>query len=287
MDRELMLHALGLLFRLRRPAYRFSLSGGEVTLYPYLDEMLAAIAQQERGTRCVINLLSNGSASARRMRSLLDSAPDAKIRFIITVHLGQTRVSDLVEKLLTFTREERQRHFHVKIVTPPVNKEAYDAFKQLSDAGIGGISMRPVIDFGAGKLKDGYSDEDLQNITSPKGRKEFFQFTHVGSREAHEVSFTQGIRQDFFHYQGMLCGAGYQSIYLDELGMVSKGQFCGAMGYSIGDKNPFEDPAFIKPWRCAEPHCTCVPFTSLPKWSTPEHAPDYLKNHVCGQSNAV
>ncbi|MBD5558646.1 MAG: radical SAM protein [Desulfovibrio sp.] len=118
MPREIMHRALNMIAGLSRPAYRFSLSGGEVTLYPHLEEMLSAIEGQfPAGT--VVNMLTNGSSSARRMRALLMAAPALQVRFIITIHFGQTRLPQLIKKLLSFSPEERKNSFHLKLVVPP------------------------------------------------------------------------------------------------------------------------------------------------------------------------
>ena len=138
-----------------RRRYRFSLSGGETTLWPHLEEMLDAI-RTLYPPRTAVNMLTNGSASASRMRALL---------------------------------------------------------------------------------------------------------------------------KDLFHYTGMRCAAGHSSIYIDELGRVSRGQFCGRMPYTVLERNPFEDPTF-NGCVCTESFCTCIPFTALPKWRDAVNAPAWAHNEV-------
>lgn len=280
MPREIMLSALNMISRFPKPSYRFSLSGGEVTLYPCLEEMLSAIAALfPAGTG--VTMLSNGSASSRRMRALVSLAPALQCRFIITIHLGQTSVPELIEKLLDFSPEERKAWFHLKLVAPPREPRIREIRAQLDAAGILNYSVHAVMDFATGKLADGYTEEDFSLCLPPNGRKEYFHYLHIAEREEKEdrekdVSFLDGLRHDMFHYTGMLCSAGYQSIYLDEYGHISKGQFCGRMPYTILEKNPFTDPQFTTPMRCPEPHCTCTPYTSLPKWRDDSHAPAWL-----------
>lgn len=275
MTPEIMHTALNMIAGLSRPAYRFSLSGGEVTLYPHLEELLSSIeARFPSGT--VVNMLTNGSASARRMRELLDVAPALKCRFILTLHLGQTRLPELIEKLLSFSPEERKKAFHLKMVAPPRDPRVPEYRKLLEAAGIRNITMHAVVDFRSGKIIDGYSEQDFASIAPANGRKPFFMYRHVSEDTEDSVTFLEGLRKDMFHYTGMYCSAGYQSICIDEYGHVSKGQFCGRMPYTILERNPFTDPDFITPMRCREEHCTCMPFTSLPKWQDAAHAPAWL-----------
>ena len=273
---EVMQRGLHLLSELARPVYRFSLSGGEVTLYPHLDAMLDAIeALFPSGT--VVNMLSNGSAPSHRMRMLLTRTPKLKCRFIITIHLGQTPVPKLIEKMLDFSPEERNLWFHLKLVAPPCDARVQETRTQLDAAGVHNYSLNAVVDFESGQLADGYTEADFAGLAPPLGKKEYFHYVHSTQTGTQDVSFLEGLRQNLFHYRGMFCSAGYQSIHLDEYGHVSKGQFCGRMPYTILEKNPFADPAFITPMRCMEAHCTCTPFTSLPKWGDEAHAPMWLK----------
>lgn len=276
MPRATMLKALEYIRRLDRRSYRFSLSGGEVSMYPHLREMLAEIAASFAG-RCHVSLLSNGSASANFMREILSTHPEIDCRFIITLHLKQLTLEDLLDKLDTFTPEERKKWFHLKIVAPPDDARFRDAIKILEDRNFRNYSVHPVIDFATGKMMDGYTERDFDLFIPPNGKKPWFNFLCEGDGFCEEVNFVEGMRRDIFHYLGMYCSAGFNSIYLDEYGNVSKGQFCGRMPYNIMEKNPFEDALFMKPARCVETHCTCVPFTSLPKWSDWKNAPDMVK----------
>lgn len=277
MSADIMRLALQRIADLSRQEYRFSLSGGEVTLYPHLENMLAIIgALFPSGT--VVNMLSNGSASAHRMRMLLSIDQTLQCRFIITIHLGQTNVPQLIEKLLEFPSDERKKCFHLKIVAPPHDARIQDIRKQLEETGIQNYSIHAVVDFESGKIIDGYTEQDFMDFAPRNGKKEYFRYRHIADgHEDTEVTFLEGLRRDMFHYSGMYCSAGYQSIYLDEYGHVSKGQFCGRMPYTIQERNPFTDPNFFAPMQCIESHCTCTPFTSLPKWSDAAHTPAWLK----------
>lgn len=276
MPPEIMRKALDMIAGLSRPAYRFSLSGGEVTLYPHLEEMLSTIGSLfPSGT--VVTMLSNGSASSRRMRTLLSLAPKLQCRFIITIHLGQTRVPELIEKLLEFSPEERKSWFHLKLVAPPREARIKEIREQLDAAGIQNYNVHAVVNFASGKLEEGYREEDFDLLAPPNGRKEYFHYLHVTEFEKEDVTFLAGLRRDMFHYTGMFCSAGRQSIYIDEYGNVSKGQFCGRMPYTILERNPFADPQFTTPMPCVEEHCSCTPYTSLPKWRDAAHAPAWLR----------
>lgn len=281
MSPAIMRRALQLLAALPRPVQRFSLSGGEVTLYPHLEEMLTGIAALFPSDT-VVNMLTNGSASVRRMREILACAAKLQCRFIITTHLGQIRLPELIGKLQEFSPRERKKYFHIKLIAPPsthtqdIREEK--ARSQLDAAGIDNYAVHAVVDFTNGKLAAGYTAEDFVRLAPPHGRKEYFHFMHRTGKETQTVTFLEGLRRDMFHYTGMVCSAGHQSIYLDEYGHVSKGQFCGRMPYTILERNPFEDPDFFAPGRCAEPHCTCIPYTGLPKWRDGAHAPEWLKD---------
>lgn len=270
MPQEIMRTALRYIAALRHAEYRFSISGGEVTLYPHLEEMLTCIVDQFPA-RSRVNLLTNGSAGVQRLRKLLEIAGDLACRFIITIHLGQTNIKELARKLQEFSDMERKQHFHVKLVVPPADPRAAEALALLDAAGIA-CTRHAVIDFSTGKLAEGYTVEELDALAA-RDRSPWFYYRHVGADGEQDVSFLEGVRNDMFHYAGMYCAAGRRSIYLDEYGHVAKGQFCGRMPYTILERNPFEDPDFVTPSPCKEEHCTCMPFTSLPKWRDTAHAP--------------
>ena len=143
-------------------------------------------------------------------------------------------------------------------------------------AGIRNLSLHPVVDFESGKIMEGYTERDFSEFAPQNGKKTYFMFRHIADNNEDTVTFQEGLRRDMFHYTGMYCSAGYQSIYLDEYGHISKGQFCGRMPYTLQEKNPFTDPAFMAPTRCGEEHCTCMPSTSLPKWQDDAHAPAWM-----------
>ena len=262
-----------------RRRYRFSLSGGETTLWPHLEEMLDAIRTLYT-PRTAVNMLTNGSASASRMRALLKDFSQLACRFIITVHFGQTRIETLVEKLLTFTPEERKLHFHVKLLLPPADARGATARAFLDAAGITNYAVQPVLDFTTGLLAKGYTEAEFADFNPPVGQRSHFHFEHVREDgDSKDVSFLDGLRQDLFHYTGMRCAAGHSSIYIDELGRVSRGQFCGRMPYTVLERNPFEDPTF-NGCVCTESFCTCIPFTALPKWRDAVNAPAWAHNEV-------
>ncbi len=272
MPPETMRHALKLISQLERSHFHFCLSGGEVTLYPHLSEMLDEIALLFPAGSTV-TMMSNGSASAARMRELVFTQPHIAKRFVFTIHLGQTNVDKLIDKLLEFTEAERKVHFNIKIVTPPGDKRGIETANRLAEAGIANFELMPVLDFKTGVIETGYTSEEMSLFMPANGRKPWFHFRHVYENSIRDVTFLEGIEKHMFHYKGMFCSAGRQSIFLDEHGNVSKGQFCGHMLYTILDKNPFEDPAFMEPSRCMEEHCTCIPFTALPKWNEAAYAP--------------
>lgn len=273
MARELMHISLERIAALAHKEYIFSISGGEVTLYPYLEEMLAEIARTFPA-HSRVNLLTNGSASVQRLHKLLTAASGLRCRFIITIHLGQTNITELVQKLHNFSKQERKELFHIKLVVPPADRQTALVRTALDEAEIA-YTQHAVIDFSTGKLAEGYTEEELDSLM-PGQRKPYFYYRHDGVAGTQDVSFLEGIRKDMFHYTGMYCSAGQQSIYLDEYGHIAKGQFCGRMPYTMMERNPFEDPDFMQPAPCTEAHCTCMPYTALPKWSDNTHAPAWL-----------
>lgn len=278
MPREILLTALEYMAALRHASFRFAISGGEVTLYPHLEEMLSFIAANfPAGSH--VNMLTNGSSSVARLRRLLAAAPGLQCRFIITIHLGQTRVAELAQKLLDFSGMERKQHFHVKLMVPPADPRAAEARAILDEAGIA-HTRHAVIDFAAGKLAEGYTPEELEALACQE-RTPWFHYRHLTAAGEEDVSFLEGVRRDMFHYTGMYCSAGPQSIYLDEYGHVARGQFCGRMPYTILEQNPFADPAFMTPAPCREQHCTCMSYTALPKWRDAAHAPAPLARERC------
>lgn len=272
MSPEIMIHALKLISGLDRSHFHFCLSGGEVTLYPHLGEMLDNIASLFPAGSTV-TMMSNGSASASHMRELVFASPCIVSRFVITVHIGQTNVDRLIDKLHDFTEQERAKHFSLKIVTPPGDRQGSEIASRLREAGIRNFEMMPVLDFSTGLMAEGYTAEEMSRFMPENGKRPWFYFRHLTDNGSSDVTFLEGIDKKLFRYQGMFCSAGRQSIFLDELGNVSRGQFCGHMPYNIIEKNPFEDPVFMEPVRCPEDHCTCIPFTALPKWSEPAYAP--------------
>lgn len=270
MPENLMMTALKMMAPLDASRFHFCLTGGEPGLYPHLDTMLVAIRRLFQ-SRASVTIMSNGSAKADRMKALFQEFSELKLRFVITVHLGQTNLPNLIEKLYKFTPNERKRHFTLKIIAPPGDKEAERSAAALQAADLG-YEWLPVLDFQKGSLAQGYSSKEIDRFIKRK-RKPWFYFRHISRAACNDVTFVEGIAKNMFHYKGMKCAAGKQSIFLDEYGNVSRGQFCGHMPYTILERNPFEDPEFYKETICGEDHCTCVPFTALPKWADPSLAP--------------
>lgn len=276
MSKDLMLHALRTIAGVKCSRFHFCLSGGEVTLYPHLVSMLENIGLLFP-IGSTVTLMSNGSASVDRMRNLISIDSGLNVRFVITVHLGQTRPAALMAKLLQFSHEERKAHFNVKIVTPPGDSEGLEIANTFAASGIDNCALLPVLDFNTGHMLQGYNREELDRF-HPRGKKSWFNFRHITGKGQSDVTFVEGLEKNLFHYKGMYCAAGRQSIFLDEHGHVSRGQFCGRMPYTILEQNPFEDEEFMKPAICREEHCTCIPFTALPKWRNADYAPASCRN---------
>ncbi len=265
MPLETMQTALNYIAKLDRPRFSFAISGGETTLYPHLDTMLNTISTLFKNRNASIVILTNGSASAKRMKEIISLCPDNNCFFPITIHFGQTNIEKLIEKLLSFSEEERRKHFGIKIVAPPQDPQVKEACTLFDNAKLT-YGIRPVIDFETGKLENGYTNTELDKFEPPYTIKDYFQIYHKLMQAEQTVSFLEGIRKDMYHYKNMYCSAGYHSIYITEDGSISKGQFCNKMSYTIMEKNPFEDTLFTEPQKCKEEHCTCTPYTSLPKW---------------------
>lgn len=273
MPPRIMRVALARIAALRRSRYLFCLSGGEVTLYPHLKAMLAAIADLfPSGT--VVNMMSNGTASARRMRGLLHASPALRRKFIITLHEGAAGMDRFMAQLRQFSPAERRKFFNFKIIVPPGARHWPAMAQALAAIGVTDYSLMPVLDFNTGQLVPGYSQNEINMLVEhSRSRRQWFYFRHLSAAGLAEFNYLEGIVQERFHYGGMYCAAGRQSIFINEYGEVSRGQFCGKMPYTILERNPFEDREFIGPAKCASAHCTCLPFTSLPKWAADRFAP--------------
>lgn len=270
MPENIMRTALEMMAPLDASRFHFCLTGGEPGLYPHLDAMLSEIARLFSG-KASVNIMSNGSFGGERLKALAREFSPLKLRFVISIHPGQTSLAELIAKLAAFTPRERERHFTLKLISPPGESAAGVCAKTLGEAGID-YNWLPALDFQKGSLAPGYSPEEMA-LFLHKERKPWFHFRHVTETACEDVTFMEGIARNMFHYRGMNCAAGRQSIFLDEHGNVSRGQFCGRMPYTILEQNPFEDPDFYNGTICQEEHCACVPFTALPKWSQSSQAP--------------
>jgi len=287
LKRETMLKALGYMADLKRPKYNFALSGGEVTLYPHLEEMLATINNKFTESTCSIRLLSNGSASVNKMEKLFVLSSKHNMMFIITLHLEELNVDSLIKKIKTFPKEIQKSCFLFKVIVSPERMEqALDVIALLEETKLLNYRIMPVCDFVDGKISSEFSLKQREQIAALcKAQKDkiYFKFTHlyrVGSEvESKVFTYTEGIEQEMFNYKGMYCSAGYNSIRLTAKGYVKKTGFCGDMNYTISDKNPFEDSNFYVPKKCIAPHCTCITHARLPKWSSFEFAPEFLKEN--------
>lgn len=203
MSREVMHAALQHIVSTERQHYVFNLSGGETTLCPHLKEMLT-IVQKLFPAVSAFNILTNGSASVRRMRTLMEFAPNLPCRFIITIDLDQPDLTSMIEKLQAITADERQRQFHVKLVLPPGDTRGRVELSQLDAVGIGNYSVHLVIDFSTGKPGECYTEEEFAVFTSAVDRKLYFYYAHRERNYiVHDVSYAEGLQKNLFHYKGM------------------------------------------------------------------------------------
>ncbi len=285
LPRETMLNTLKNLRCVNKASYHFTLEGGEVTLYPHLEEMLLEINRLFMDKKPVIRLLSNGSASALKMRSLLQAAAPANTMFIISLHLEYVDMQRIVESLCSFSSSERKKHFLLKlIVVPGKENQALEAKKLLDSAGITNYRILHVLDFDEGVIVPSYTQEQLDFIAALKKEqpvKDYFQFFNEyenGNEHAiKNFTYTKGMEQNLLHYKGMYCCAGYASFQIEPSGKIRRARCYEEMPYTVEEKNPFADPDFITPLRCHSEHCACVSYIKLPKWVNSDFAPNYLK----------
>ena len=283
-----MLQTLECLRNTNKFTYHFALSGGEVTLYPHLEEMLRTISEYFHSKQCGITLLSNGSASVEKMRSLVGAATPHHIMFIITLHLDHIDIDTLVAKLEAFSDPERAQRFLIKLIMTPGNMpRALTAKKTLDNAGIINYRIQHVLDMDTGILSPEYTQEQLDVIAALRAERpaeKYMQFFNEYEDGAQRIiktfTYAQGVAQGLLRYQGMYCAAGCTSFRVDAFGKIRKSRFCGDMGYTAAEKNPFTDPAFITPARCPAAHCTCISYSRLPKWRYPADAPEYLRQYA-------
>jgi hypothetical protein len=279
-----MLQTLEYLSATNKPRYHFALSGGEVTLYPHLEEMLRAISGLFRDKQCGVNLLSNGSASVETMRSLLRAAAPHAAMFIITLHLEHIDMGKLIANLGSFSAVERGKHFLLKLIAVPDNMpQALEAKRALDEAGIGNYRVQHVLDFAAGVISPAYTRDQLDRIAALRAERPaekymqlFNEYADGTGRVTKAFTYAEGVEQGLLRYKGMYCAAGYASFCVDAFGKIRKTRFCDTRRRATAGKNPFLDPGFITPARCRAPHCTCIPYTRLPKWRNPADAPAYL-----------
>ena len=286
LPKKLMVKGLDYLAALKRRNYNFSLSGGEVTLYPHLEEMLSLINSKFSDSECNIRLLSNGSCSLKKMRNIFALTKGHNSMFIISLHLEEINVASLLEKIKHFSEQVRKKNFLFKIIISPQNMEC--ALKVINTFEEENLNYRimPACDFDGGIIDIGFTKEQkaiIFSLSEKQQQKIYFKLNHLykGSESTEylkEIAFIEGIKEGMFNYRGMYCCAGHNSIYIDAKGNISKTEFCGNMGYNISDKNPFDDSDFFEPKKCVEAHCTCLTNTRLPKWSSSAYAPDFVKN---------
>ena len=285
LSEALMLQTMKYLCPTDKSRYHCALSGGEVTLYPHLEEMLRTINEWFRGKQCGINLLSNGSASIDKMRSLLRAAAPHNIMFIITLHLDHIDMDTFAANLATFSDTERAKFFLVKLIAAPGNMpQALKAKKMLDDARLANYRIQHVLDFDTGIISPEYTQEELDLITSLRAERPaakymqlFNEYEDGEQRIIKTFTYTQGVEQRLLDYRGMYCAAGYTSFRVDEFGEIRKSRLYGDMGYTAAERNPFTDPNFITPVRCPAAHCTCISYSRLPKWMHSADAPEYVK----------
>jgi len=282
--RETMLRTLDGLRQTDKDHFTFALEGGEVTLYKHLDTMLEYIARNFADKRYAVRLVSNGSASAERMRELLGKCGSGNGMFIITLHLEEVDVGKMIDKLLSFDRQAE--HVLVKLLIAPGKlREGLEIVNTLQASGFSNFRVLHVLDFVTGMIDPGYTRDELEAIEALRnkcGKEEYFVFFNEyalpnGDTEVKTFTYTEGIKNGLLNYCGMLCAAGACSIKISPDGSFAKTEFCGDMPYSLNDKNPFADPTFTRPMRCVNPHCTCVAYTKLPKWREEIFAPCWLR----------
>jgi hypothetical protein len=285
LPRDDMLRALDALREADKDAYFFALAGGEVTLYKHLGEMLDRIARDFSGKRHAVRLISNGSAPAEKMADLFGRLPGGDIMCVITLHFEEGDASAVADKLSSFGGEADKRFLVKVLIEPGKTREGGEAVGILRAAGFRNYRVLHVLDFVTGVMDPRYTPEELETIAALReecGKEDHFIFFHEydlpeGGRHEERFTYTQGIQRGLLRYPGMFCAAGSNSVKINPDASFARSGFCGAMPYSLRDKNPFDDPAFTAPMRCPEKHCTCVAYLKLPKWREDADAPVRLR----------
>jgi organic radical activating enzyme len=286
--RDTMLRTLDNLRYTNKERYFFALEGGEPTLYEHLDEMLEYIARYFSDKKNTIRIVTNGSASAKKMQELLTICANSNIMFIITLHFESGLVDNIMEKLSTFDAATL-KHFLVKVlIAPGKMREGVDAIKKLRAINFANYRVLHVLDFETGVIDPRYRQDELVAIDALRqecnATEYFILFNEYalpdGGKKTDTFTYTEGIQHGLLNYSGMFCAAGVCSIKINADGSFSKTGFCGESTYALHEGNPFADPVFTKPMRCPQVHCTCSAYAKLAKWQDNDNAPQWFRHEV-------
>ncbi len=255
---------------LKKEKYNFNIAGGEPLLYPHLDALFDYLDNCFEG-KVSASISTNGFFLPKK-QCLFSKMHNATVRIVISTHFEQLSVDGYINILNALDNKNRVL---AKIMLEPGKLCAAKKLQEFCE--VNGVSYFMHALTLEGKLQPDYSEEELAFIQkySYFEDEDFFYTSEGAPEKIHCFSRVDGISNtEFINYKGMYCSAGFSSICMTAEEKISQ---CFKAQKKVFSSEEL-DNIFSSPIICPSDQCACPALFSLPKWLTPEDAPEYIKN---------
>lgn len=254
--------------------YIVILSGGEITLYPYLFQFLQELKELKIKS---LQLITNGSASIQYYKDLIKLYKN--ILLYISIHpefVDSNHILSLVNEVQGLCKI----YLAFMYFEPYINKY-FDLVEKVTELGISNnfilIRKPPLYE-----LFDSYPQEVTKKVIDHNYNILYNQEycwknnnTILYKNLEHTYSITNGLLKT----RNFSCCSGTSLIDIQVDGTVN-GTICNYGTKSLGSfyqLNPFKSPRFVYPVICKAKNCACRNTLIIPKFKDKQNAVEYCK----------
>lgn len=287
---------------INRPAYKFTLSGGEPTIHPEFFRLIEYLAERLGERLNYILIISNGSRQGKLYEKLAQLAEGINLNMLVSLHTeyaNAEHIEELIRKLadkmsitfnLMFNPERRgfTRQLH-QMLCEMRREHAFCMNIAL-------LRMPPAFDV----LDKRYEEEDFawrqealerfKEATKASEKKFsqrcrfpesiYIEYERDGIRKYEALPYEERdsrLQQGFYNFKNMSCIHGSSVVTIGDNGMV-KGAQCpqADFKYNIYKENPFHKSDFTKSVICRQQNCGCSANDSIPKFRDKAEAANFI-----------
>ncbi|WP_157143922.1 radical SAM protein [Brachyspira pilosicoli] len=148
-------YAVDNIFKIHKSRYAFTLTGGEVTYYPYLLDLVNYILGYNKNTS--IYIITNGSRSIEYFEDLFSKYVNSKITLTISIHLEYAKYEH-IQNIIKLANRYNKRIRLSLMLHPYMYKEVKEFYYNLID-----LRKSYVFDINLAELRGGNSFDMVDN----------------------------------------------------------------------------------------------------------------------------